>query len=451
MAALGDAEVDSLRSEDIEPPMNARPFAMDHEASSDTEQNVPRFQLTVEEVCDKDSTDQPVKERPRSVLSIFRPMSILSRAKSALSTRSVIPTNVRSIVKRLASRLKRRDSGNASLDVSSSSSSYTDIPRKNSADFKRELDSLYSDEKKRCCSLDTHLCAWMKSKLNCAYSLDPHGYLFFLWMALVFISCVYNYLFVPLRGSFGTYLHAIPGVYAWLTFDYVMDLVYFLDMVAIQPHLSFGCNGVQETNPKVLALRYIKHWSFALDIASLLPLDLLYFIPYLRFKTLLRLPRLLKFRSISVFMDRFEKFSNFPNIFRITKLSILYLYIIHIYTCIYYTTSSNARFSDNWVYNKTPNATFITSYLYCFYWSTLAVATINLPGFQWPASSTEYVLAMAAYLVGIFIVASIIGEISNIVAAANSQKMAFRRRWDHLKDCMRIWKIPAEVVPNGQH
>ena len=72
------------------------------------------------------------------------------------------------------------------------------------------------------------------------------GYLFFLWMALVFISCVYNYLFVPLRGSFGTYLHAIPGVYAWLTFDYVMDLVYFLDMVAIQPHLSFGCNGVQE-------------------------------------------------------------------------------------------------------------------------------------------------------------------------------------------------------------
>lgn len=175
MAALGDAEVDSLRSEDIEPPMNTRPFAMDHEASSDTEQNVPRFQLTVEEVCDKDSTDQPVKERPRSVLSIFRPMSILSRAKSALSTRSVIPTNVRSIVKRLASRLKRRDSGNASLDVSSSSSSYTDIPRKNSADFKRELDSLYSDEKKRCCSLDTHLCAWMKSKLNCAYSLDPHG------------------------------------------------------------------------------------------------------------------------------------------------------------------------------------------------------------------------------------------------------------------------------------
>ena len=40
------------------------------------------------------------------------------------------------------------------------------------------------------------------------------------------------------------------------------------------------------------------------------------------------------------------------------------------------------------------------------------MATINLPGFQWPASSTEYVLAMAAYLVGIFIVASIIGEVS---------------------------------------
>lgn len=73
------------------------------------------------------------------------------------------------------------------------------------------------------------------------------------------------------------------------------------------------------------------------------------------------------------------------------------------------------------------------------------MATINLPGFQWPASSTEYVLAMAAYLIGIFIVASIIGEISNIVAAANSQKVAFQRSWDHLKECMRIWKIPPEL------
>ena len=44
------------------------------------------------------------------------------------------------------------------------------------------------------------------------------------------------------------------------------------------------------------------------------------------------------------------------------------------------------------------------------------MATINLPGFQWPASSTEYVLAMAAYLMGIFIVASIIGEVSATVA-----------------------------------
>ena len=36
-------------------------------------------------------------------------------------------------------------------------------------------------------------------------------------------------------------------------------------------------------------------------------------------------------------------------------------------------------------------------------------------------------------------------QISNIVAAANSQKVAFQRRWDHLKERMRIWKIPKEV------
>ena len=48
------------------------------------------------------------------------------------------------------------------------------------------------------------------------------------------------------------------------------------------------------------------------------------------------------------------------------------------------------------------------------------MATINLPGFQWPASSTEYVLAMAAYLIGIFIVASIIGEVSTKLYSAGA-------------------------------
>lgn len=172
MAALGDAEVDSLGSGDIEPSISGKPSSVNHERSKQAAANLPQFQLNVE-VCDTDSTHQPVKERPRSVLSIFRPMSILSRAKSALSTRSVIPTKVRSIMKRFASRLKK-DGSNSSLNTSSSSMTDPGV-RINTADLKRELDSLHSDDKKKSCNLDFHLITLMKAKLNCKYSLDPHG------------------------------------------------------------------------------------------------------------------------------------------------------------------------------------------------------------------------------------------------------------------------------------
>ena len=43
-----------------------------------------------------------------------------------------------------------------------------------------------------------------------------------------------------------------------------------------------------------LVKRYITHWPFWVDLLSLLPLDLLYVVPYLHFNALLRLPRLLR-------------------------------------------------------------------------------------------------------------------------------------------------------------
>ena len=39
---------------------------------------------------------------------------------------------------------------------------------------------------------------------------------------------------------------------------------------------------------------YLFHWKFLLDTLSLLPLELLYAVPVLRFNPLLRLPRLLR-------------------------------------------------------------------------------------------------------------------------------------------------------------
>ncbi len=70
------------------------------------------------------------------------------------------------------------------------------------------------------------------------------GNVFFYWMALVCLAYVYNVVAIPLRASFEWY--AERGLVAWLLFDYLCDLVYLLDIVVVQCHLSYINNGTLE-------------------------------------------------------------------------------------------------------------------------------------------------------------------------------------------------------------
>lgn len=63
-------------------------------------------------------------------------------------------------------------------------------------------------------------------------------------MGLVCLAYVYNLVAIPLRASFEQY--AERGLYAWLTVDYLCDLVYVLDIVMVQCHLSYMHSGMLE-------------------------------------------------------------------------------------------------------------------------------------------------------------------------------------------------------------
>ena len=53
-----------------------------------------------------------------------------------------------------------------------------------------------------------------------------------------------------------------------------------------------------------------------------------------------------------MFQDRFESRTKFPNVFRVAKLVSYFLYIIHIYTSVYYSVSEREGFGVNrWVYD----------------------------------------------------------------------------------------------------
>ncbi len=76
-------------------------------------------------------------------------------------------------------------------------------------------------------------------------------------MGLVSLVCLYNLVAIPLRASFERY--AERGLYGWLALDYVCDVVYVLDIVLVQCHLSYMHSGMLEVVCDVYTCRWVRH------------------------------------------------------------------------------------------------------------------------------------------------------------------------------------------------
>ncbi|XP_003374170.1 cyclic nucleotide-gated cation channel beta-3 [Trichinella spiralis] len=118
------------------------------------------------------------------------------------------------------------------------------------------------------------------------------GRQYLLWLAFVTLCFAYNAIVIPLRCSF--FVQDASNSFYWFVFDYLCDLVYILDMVLVKCRLQVVQSGITITDLPTLRKHYLKSWLFKTDLLSLLPLDLLYILPSLRFKSTLRLPRMLK-------------------------------------------------------------------------------------------------------------------------------------------------------------
>ncbi|KFD61697.1 hypothetical protein M514_02132, partial [Trichuris suis] len=125
---------------------------------------------------------------------------------------------------------------------------------------------------------------------------------YLLWLSLVALCFAYNAVVIPLRSSF--VVQKSSNLSYWILFDYVCDLLYLMDIVLVKTRLQTVQNGIRITDVGILRKYYLKRWVFLTDLFSLLPLDLLYLYPPLRFKPILRLPRLFKIYDIVSMANR---------------------------------------------------------------------------------------------------------------------------------------------------
>ncbi|XP_060830638.1 cyclic nucleotide-gated cation channel alpha-3-like isoform X11 [Bombus pascuorum] len=274
---------------------------------------------------------------------------------------------------------------------------------------------------------------------NWSFIFDPAGRLCYYWSMVVSLAFLYNFWVIIYRVAF----QEINGETRWVWFclDYFSDFLYVLDIVF---HIRTGYleDGVLQTDATKLRNHYTNSTTFYMDILCLLPLDFLYLS--IGFNSILRGFRLVKIYRFWAFMDRTERHTNYPNLFRSTSLIHYLLVIFHWNGCLYHIIDKNNGFgSKNWVFSDSETADVVKKYLQSYYWCTLALTTIgDLPR---PRSKGEYLFVIAQLLFGLLLFATVLGHVANIVTSVSAARKEFQAKLDGVKTYMRMRRVPKHL------
>ncbi|XP_028400461.1 cyclic nucleotide-gated cation channel alpha-3-like [Dendronephthya gigantea] len=273
--------------------------------------------------------------------------------------------------------------------------------------------------------------------------LDPKSTAVYVWNCVLAIAIFYHFWTIIFRIAFHDESSISRGVVAFLVFDYSIDLIFILDIL-ISSRISFLQNGILVQDVKRVAFTYLFTRNFYLDIVAILPVDFLYLAfgvtPALRLIRLIKVYKLIKVRT-SV-----ESMSSSPALLRASILVHSMFLLIHWNASFYFMISKHEGLGSNeWVYPAL-NGSFDSltrKYARSFYWSTLTLTAIgDLPA---PATDLEYLYTICCYLCGVFMFATVVGNIGSIILNRNSNKIVFEQQRDEARNYMEERKVPKEL------
>ncbi|KAM3864835.1 cyclic nucleotide gated channel subunit alpha 1a [Diretmus argenteus] len=278
------------------------------------------------------------------------------------------------------------------------------------------------------------------------FVLNPAGNLYYNWLAIIAIPVMYNWTMIIARASFEELQH--DYIILWILLDYTADIMYAADMF-VRTRTGFLEQGLMVKDKGLLLERYFTSFQFRLDVLSMVPTDVFYFLlgldyPEIRMNKLLRIGRMMEF------FTRTEQKTNYPNLFRIGNLILYIVIIIHWNACCFFSFSKSIGFgADDWVYpalDDPENPAFGTpmrKYSFSLYWATLTMTTIGeTPP---PALDSEFLFHVVDFLVGVLVFATIVGNIATMISNMNAAQSQFQARIDNIKQYMRRRKVSKDL------
>ncbi|KAA3678322.1 uncharacterized protein DEA37_0013292 [Paragonimus westermani] len=280
------------------------------------------------------------------------------------------------------------------------------------------------------------------SKGTCAYPcwFQTQGERLLIWLTVLSVSVLYNLWFIIARQAFTDFQERYTSW--WITMDLCVDAIYLMDIV-VQMGTTYLEHGLHVLDRRKLAMRYIRTKYFVLDLVTLVPLDLIQI--QIDVHPILRFPRFIKVYRANQWKNKIENRSTFPNLWRVVILIHTLFLGCHWFACIYCIISAQQEFSTEWGYVMANDSTVTTgrTYLVTFYWATLALTTIGIE--QHPKTNIEFAFTCLSYLIGLFVFATVVGQVGNIINARNAARVEFEEILDGVKSYMRMHKVGATL------
>ncbi|XP_052031734.1 cyclic nucleotide-gated cation channel beta-3 [Apodemus sylvaticus] len=258
---------------------------------------------------------------------------------------------------------------------------------------------------------------------------------YLLWLLLVTIAYNWNCWLLPVRLIFPC--QTPDNRNYWIITDIVCDIIYLGDILLIQPRLQFVRRGEIIVDSKELKRHYRNSTKFQMDVASLLPFEVLYI--FFGVNPIFRTNRILKYTSFFEFNHRLESIMDKAYVYRVIRTAGYLLFLLHINACVYYWASHYEGIgSTKWVYNGEGN-----KYLRCLYWAVRTLITIG--GLPEPQTSFEIVFQLLNFFSGVFVFSCVIGQMRDVIGAATANRNNFQVCMDHIIAYMNKYSIPQSV------
>ena len=263
-------------------------------------------------------------------------------------------------------------------------------------------------------------------------TLHPESKIIDFWNALIVLTTIYNYIFVPFQIATKGKIVSSSVLGLGFFLDFGFDSILIFDLF-LRFHVGYIERG-QFINDKTQVRKNYFQTDFKRHLFSCIPIDIVARLFYSNLEVwiiaFLRIPRLLRvFDSLSASKVWEGSINSNPVIVRLLRLLLVIFLVEHWIACI-------------WFLIRDINVSF-HGYLQALYWSVMTLTTVGYDNLSADMQTVQELgFTIFVMMLGVTMYAFIIGNVASVITDMNASRSRFREKLDRIQSYLRERKVP---------